>query len=76
MKIVAIPENVCFEHAVEFWTGLLVYARDQAGCVKYERLCSCRACEESRMRDLRAAAIAAAGPRPPVAERFRIRLAS
>lgn len=28
MRIVAFPEQVCFEHAMEFWTGLLVYARD------------------------------------------------
>jgi hypothetical protein len=27
MRIVSFPEHVCFEHAVEFWTGLLVYAR-------------------------------------------------
>ena len=29
-KIVAHPEQVCFEHALEFWTGLLVYALDRA----------------------------------------------
>jgi len=76
IRIVAVPEHVCFDHAVEFWHGLMVYARDNSGCVKYERLCFCTRCEESRMRDLRAAAIAVAGPAPRVRERVRMRLAS
>ena len=29
MKIVSIPEQVCFEHALEFWTGLLLYTKDR-----------------------------------------------
>jgi hypothetical protein len=28
MKIVSNPEQVCFEHALEFWTGLLAHVRD------------------------------------------------
>jgi len=36
-RIVAHPEHVCFEHALEFWTGLLVYARDRAAiCLTQE----------------------------------------
>jgi hypothetical protein len=77
MKIVATPEHVCFEHALEFWTGLMLYARDRSDpCVKNERLCTCRACEESSLSFLRAIAIAAAGPAPQDNERYRIRLAS
>ena len=26
--IASNPERVCLEHAVEFWTGLVAYARD------------------------------------------------
>jgi hypothetical protein len=38
MKIVSNPELVCFEHALEFWTGLLVYARDGSDpSVKHQR---------------------------------------
>lgn len=77
MKIVSNPEDVCFEHALEFWTGLLVYARDRSDpCVKHERLCTCRSCEELSASHLRAIAIAAAGPSPRDHERFPIRLAS
>jgi hypothetical protein len=75
MLIVSNPEPVCLEHGLEFWTGLLSYVRDrrQDLCVKDERLCSCRSCEEL---GARATAIAAAGPSPQDHERFRIRLAS
>ena len=77
MKIVSNPEQVCVEHALEFWSGLLVYARDRsAPCVKPERLCTCGSCEESSASYLRAIAIAAAGPSPRDHERFPIRLAS
>jgi hypothetical protein len=47
--IVANPEQVCFEHALEFWRGLLIYAgdrREDGCCVKQERLCSCPSCKE------------------------------
>jgi hypothetical protein len=77
MKIVSNPEQVCFEHALEFWTGLLAYARDRSDPrVKHERLCTCRACEELSASNLRAIAIAAAGPSPRDHERYLIRLAS
>jgi hypothetical protein len=77
MKIVSNPHQVCFEHALEFWTGLLLYAKDQSDpCVKYQRFCTCPACEASRASDVRAIAIAAAGPSPRDHEHFQIRLAS
>jgi len=75
-KIVSNPEQVCVEHALEFWTGLLMYATDRSDCVKHERSCACRACEELRGSHLRSLAIAAAGPAPRDHERFPIRLAS
>jgi hypothetical protein len=76
MKILSTPEHVCFQHALEFWTGLLVYAGDRSPCVKHERLCTCRSCEAMSASHLRAAAIAAAGLSPRDRERFPIRLAS
>jgi hypothetical protein len=77
LKIVAIPEDVCLEHAVEFWSGLLDYVRAHSEpCVKHEELCTCRACEDLRESYVRARAIAAAGPAPVEDERFQIRLAS
>ena len=77
MRIVSNPEQVCLEHAMEFWTGLLVYARGTSDiCVKQERLCTCRACEELSASYLRASAIAVAGPAPLDHEHFSIRLAS
>jgi hypothetical protein len=58
MKIVSNPEDVCFEHAVEFWTGLLVYVREHsAPCVTNEP-CSCEWCEELSASFLRTAAMA------------------
>ena len=45
MKIVSNPEDVCAEHAVEFWTGLLVCANDHAGpCVREQEWCTCKSC--------------------------------
>jgi len=77
MKIVSTPEHVCFEHAMEFWTGLLLYATDRSDpCVKDERFCSCRSCEEMNASQRRAIAIPVAGPPPRDHERFQIRLAS
>ena len=77
MKIVSNPEQVCFEHAMEFWTGLIRYARDTSDtCVKQERLCTCQACEELSASYLRASAIAVAGPAPLDQEHFSVRLAS
>jgi hypothetical protein len=77
MKIVSNPEEVCFEHAMEFWTGLVAYATDHSDpCVKEEGFCTCRSCEELSASRLRASAIAAAGPSPREGQRFSIRLAS
>ena len=76
LKIVSNPEQVCLEHALEFWTGLLDYVRDHSDpCVKYEGVCTCRACEELSAAYLRARATAATGPSPDH-DRFQIRLAS
>ena len=77
MKIVSNPEQVCIEHALEFWTGLLAYAKDRTEpCVKHERVCTCWSCEESSAAYRRALAVAAAGPSPQDHDRFSIRLAS
>ena len=76
MQIPAIPEHVCLEHGLEFWTGLLGYVSGHSDCVKYKRLCTCRSCEESSARARRAIAIVAAGPSPRDRKRFTIRLAS
>ena len=56
------PEKVCFEHALEFWTGLLAYARDRS--------------QISKASHLRVAAIAFVGPSPGDHEKFSSRLAS
>jgi hypothetical protein len=61
MKIVSNPEQVCFEHALEFWTELLVYTKDRSDpCVKHEPSCACQSCGELSASYLRARAIAAA----------------
>ena len=75
MRIASNPERVCFEHALEFWTGLVIYAREDADArVKHEP--SGRWSEQVSASDLRAAAIAAAGPPPRSHERVQMRLAS
>ena len=51
MKILSIPEHVCAQHAHEFWTGLLAFAGDRSESCASES-------------ELRASAIAAAGPAP------------
>ena len=77
MKIVSNPEYVCVDHALEYWTGLVSYARETADtCVKEEGFCTCRSCQETSAAYLRAAAIAAAGPSPLDHEHFAIGLAS
>jgi hypothetical protein len=53
-KVVSNPEQVCLEHALEFWTGLLDHVRD---------------CGDPS--ELRAIAIAAAGPSPVTTSIFR-----
>jgi hypothetical protein len=47
MNIIASPQRVCAEHAVEFWTGLLAYSHARAGvCIKNDQQCSCLRCRE------------------------------
>jgi hypothetical protein len=77
MKIVSNPQQVCFEHAVEFWTGLLandVFPLEP--CVKQESVCTCRSCEAVSATCRRVTAIAVAGPSPRDTERFPIPHAS
>lgn len=77
MSIISSPNQVCFEHALEFWTGLLAYTRGRSGpCVKHEMPCTCPVCEELTASQLRAAAIARVGRSPGDHEDFPVRLAS
>jgi hypothetical protein len=69
MRILSTPDHVCFQHALEFWTGLLGYSHAQpAPCVKHERLCSCPACEELSMSEPKAVAAAPVTATPVVVE--------
>ena len=75
--IVAVPNQVCSVHLLEFWNGLLGYAHDHSEpCVKAEMVCSCRSCEEHLAAALRASAIRSVAPSPGDHESFPLRLAS
>ena len=75
--IVAIPSRVCSDHAQEFWTGVLGYARGRSGpCVKRDTRCHCVACEEHHASRLRAEAIAGVGASPGDHVGFAMPLAS
>ena len=77
MTIVAIPTAVCPTHAIEFWTGLLAYARERsAPCLCEMAVCECPRCDELTASQLRAFAIASVGPSPGDHVAFPIRLAS
>jgi hypothetical protein len=77
LKIVSNPDHVCLTHALEFWAGLLDYAKHRAApCVRHEGPCTCPLCEELAAAQLRRAAIEAAGPPPREFERVPLRLAS
>ena len=77
MSIIAVPAQVCAEHAMEFWTGLLAYAHDRSGpCVKNERLCSCPLCLELAVDQARRLAAEASGPSPADHADFKIDIAS
>jgi hypothetical protein len=78
MTIVSNPERVCLQHGLEFWTGLLVYARDRRGdpCMKNEGVCTCVSCQELGASYPRAVAIEPTGPSLRHDERFSIRIAS
>ena len=70
MKIVSVPQDVCAAHGVEFWTGLLAYAREQsAPCRKHNQAGLCRACDEDEALLLREVAIRMAGPSPSPPDR-------
>ena len=75
--IVAEPCHVCDEHALEFWTGLLVFAHGRAGCcVKDETWCDCPACAELDASRLRSLALRRVGPSPGDHVEFSMPLAS
>ena len=77
MKIVSNPPQVCFEHALEFWTGLLIYASDGSSArVKQELMRTVPSPEDMSASERRALAIAAAGPSPRGHQPFALRLAS
>ncbi len=77
LRILSVPEQVCSTHAREFWTGLLGYVRGlSATCVKHERLCSCPACEQDSMSQLKAVAVIAVGKSPKDHESFALPIAS
>ena len=70
MKIISVPQDVCAAHGVEFWTGLLAYAREQsAPCRKHNQAGLCRACDEDEALLLREVAIRMAGPAPSPPDR-------
>ena len=47
MRIVSGPEDVCLEHATQFWNGLLTRAQDQSGCLTHEATAiACPECAE------------------------------
>jgi hypothetical protein len=77
MTIIASPQRVCSDHALEFWTGLLAYTRGRSGaCVKHEAVCDCILCEEQGASRLRELAINSVGPSPGDHVGFTMPLAS
>ena len=75
--IIANPHRVCFQHALEFWTGLLAYTHGRSGpCVKDQEQCFCPLCEELSAEQARHVALAAVPRSPGDHEGFAIRLAS
>ena len=76
-SIPANPGQVCFDHALEFWTGLLAFVKERADqCEKEVRPCTCRACVALGAAYERANAIAAAGPPPRDTVVVQVRRAS
>jgi hypothetical protein len=76
-RIASNPEQVCLEHALEFWTGLLAYARDHSEtCLKPEPPCTCQSCEELSASSLRAIAIADAGEELSASDRRAMAIAA
>jgi hypothetical protein len=72
------PEHVCLVHALEFWTGLMAYARERRRdrCVKEEQVCTCASCAELVVTYQRPMVSVAADQSPRQRERMSIRLAS
>ena len=59
-RIAAEPERVCSDHALEFWTGLLAYAKAHSNPRRqHEASCACTSCEELSAAARRASASAA-----------------
>jgi hypothetical protein len=76
-SIPANPEHVCFDHALEFWTGLMAFVKERADqCEKEVRPCTCRACVSLGASHQRARAITAAGPPPQDTDDVQVRRAS
>jgi hypothetical protein len=79
VDIPAIPSPVCLEHAVEFWTGVLAYARqhaEHAEPMKTHATCAiCKELSAARARTIGAAVAAVPTPPQPAAPRA-LRLAS
>ena len=68
---------MCLTHAIEFWTGVLVYTQGRSGpCVKDQMVCECTACSELAESQMRAFAISSVGPSPGDHEDIPMRLAS
>lgn len=77
MTIVATPDHVCVEHALEFWSGLLEYARGRSAlCVRNDEVCFCPLCEEHATQQLRACSIKSVGPSPGDHVEFEMPIAS
>ena len=78
MTIVSNPERVCRQHGLEFWHGLLGYARDRRRdpCMKNEGVCTCLSCQESGGPYPRAVPIEPTVPALRDDEHFSISLAS
>jgi hypothetical protein len=66
LDIPANPSAVCLEHAVEFWTGLLTYAREHSEHAEpLKTHAACAICKElSAVRTRTMDAAGAAGPAP------------
>jgi hypothetical protein len=51
VAIPVIPGQVCMTHALEFWTGLLTYVKDQAKLAEqHDMSCVCGMCNNSAER--------------------------
>jgi len=71
VDIPAYPSQVCLEHAVEFWTGVLTYARERSEHAKpLKTHATCAICKElsaARIRTMDAVDVAVPAPAQPAA---------